>query len=584
MIYPASTHCKAISSAAILAIFFVIALSGCAAKTGINSSAANPQLTPETQLTFDYLVYQDYLSRLSQIMRSGDRSQEASLESARLQQEAIVVVDRILKVDPRAQLYAEKASLFWAAQQIDEAREALKEGLKKFPEDRKLIMSLSSTYLVENRTTDAESVLQEYIHKHPNDLVVITQLARILLEQKKFAQALDTLKVIPAEKRTTEILYYYAKASAGLGLTKQAIRALQKAVKVKPDYLEAWGELAYLYELGKDYDAAEKIYTKMLEFPEASNHIRLRLIELSLKLNNPDRGLSLVLEGPRNTAFLLDSAQIFLNSKFYGQASTILDIFVLEKEIPDAYYFFKASIAYEGEEDPAKALNFLNKVKPSSDHYDRSLQFKAHLLIDLKKDKEALTVLRKGQEQFPDNPNFFLIEASLHIELKQPEKAEETLLRGYKNIPDSPQILFQLGIIEERKGNIDNTLKYMEKIISIHPDHADALNYVGYILADRNEQLDRAMVLISRANKLEPDNGFIIDSLAWVHYRLGNFDEAWKNIGRALSLQPRQPELWEHYGDIALAMGNKKEAAKAYKRALKFDPENKELRRKLDSL
>ena len=584
MINSTPTLHKKTYSAAALAILFVFALSGCAAKTGTDGLAVNPQLSQESQLTYDYLVYQDYLSRFGQIMRSGVKTKEESAKATDLQQKAIVVLDRILKVEPSAQLYAEKASLFWAAQQVDDAREALKEGLQKFPEDRDLTMSLSSTYLVDNRTVDAEGVLQDYIRRHPKDLIVKTQLARILLEQKKFAQALDILKVIPAGQRTSEILYYYAKASAGLGLSKQAIRALRKTVKIKPNYIEAWGELAYLYELEKDYDSAEKIYTKMLEFPEVSNHIRLRLIELCLKLNNPDRGLSLVLDGPRNTSFLLEAAQTFLNGKFYGQASTVLDIFVKEKDVPDAYYFFKASIAYEGEEDPAKALEFLNKIKKGSDHYDRSIQFKAHLLIELNRNREALAVLREGQKEFPDDPNFFLMEAALHMDQKQPKKAEETLLRGYKNIPDSTQILFQLGMMEEKKGNTDQTLKYMEKIISMQPDHADALNFVGYILADKNIQLDRAMVLISRANKLKPDNGFILDSMAWVLYRQGKLDEAWENIGRALSLEPRQPELWEHYGDIAVAKKNKIEAKKAYTKALKLNPESKELRRKLDSL
>ncbi len=93
------------------------------------------------------------------------------------------------------------------------------------------------------------------------------------------------------------------------------------------------------------------------------------------------------------------------------------------------------------------------------------------------------------------------------------------------------------------------------------------------------------MVLISRANRLEPDNGYIIDSLAWVNYRMGNFDEAWKQINRAISIRSKQPELWEHYADIAIALGKKKEAAKGYKKALSLNPKNTdELRRKLEEL
>ncbi|WP_027720739.1 tetratricopeptide repeat protein [Maridesulfovibrio zosterae] len=569
-------------SVVIFALLAILMMQGCAQKT---MQTAALQLNPEAQLTYDYLVYMDYRSRLGQIMSQGLRTPIAINEAAKIQKEALVVLDRIIAVEPTVQLYLDKFALYWTSQQIDEARAALKEALEKYPFNRDLTINLANTYLVDNRSKDAEAVLKEYLHKKPDDLLVTTHLARIYLEQKKFAQALDILKVIPQNKRTQQIHYLHGKSSAALGLTKQAIKSLRKAVKADPNFIEAWGELAYLYEIEKDYSEAEKIYSKMLEFPDVSNHIRIRLIELSLKLNNPEQALKLVLEGPRNNAFLLEAAQVFLNGKFFGQASTILDIFTQQKPIPDAYYFFKASIAYEGESNPKKALDFLNKITSKSDHYDRCLQFKSHLLMDMKRNDEALKIISEGQKRFPEDADFYLLEAALYSETGQNDLAEKALLRGNTNSPDNPKILFQLGLTEEKRGNLDKTIKYMEQIISKHPDHSDALNFVGYLLAEKNEQLDRALVLVSRANRLEPDNGYIIDSLAWVNYRMGNYDDAWELINKAISLRPKQPELWEHYGDIALALGNKKEAEKGYKKALSFKPSNKkDILKKLENL
>lgn len=570
-------------SAVILALLAVFMLQGCAQKT-MQSQPPLP-LNPEAQLTYDYLVYMDYRSRLGQIMSRGMRTPQSINEAAKIQKEALEVLERIIAVEPTVQLYIDKFAIYWTSQQLDEARATLKEALDKYPYNRDLTISLANTYLVDNRSKDAESVLKEYLVKKPDDLVVTSHLARIYLEQKKFAQALDILKVIPQKKRTPTVHYLHGKSSAGLGLIKQAIKSFRKAVDAKPDFIEAWGELAYLHEREKNYAEAEKIYTRMLKFPDVSNHIRIRLLELSLKLNNPEQALRLVLEGPRNNAFLLEAAQVFLSGRFYGQASAVLDFFAQQTPVPDAYYFFKSSIAYEGEDDPVKALGYLNRISPESEHYDRSLQFRAHLLMDLKRNDEAVKVIRLGQEKSPEAANFYLLEAVLHSEAGDYELADDALLRGNKNSPDNPKILFQLGISEERKGNLDQTMKYMEQIISAYPDHADALNFVGYLLADKNEQLDRAMVLISRANRLEPDNGYIIDSLAWVNYRMGNFDEAWKQINRAISIRSKQPELWEHYADIALALGKKKEAAKGYKKALSLKPKNaEELRRKLEAL
>ncbi|WP_320006755.1 tetratricopeptide repeat protein [Maridesulfovibrio sp.] len=571
---------KTVLAGALLALLM---LQGCA---GMNTAQQQIQapLSPDAQLTYDYLVYMDYRARLGQAL-NGIKTPHKINEIARLQKEALVVLNRLIAAEPQEKLYLDKFALYWTTSQLDEARTTLKEALKLYPDSRDLTISLANTYLVENRNKAAEDVLKEFLLKNPDDLEVTGHLARIYLEQKKFAQALDILKVIPLEKRTPQIHFLHAKGSAGLGLTRQAIKSLSRAVKEKPDFIEAWGELAYLYEVEKNYDSAEKIYTKMLQFPDVSTHIRLRLMELCLKLNNPERALKLAIEGPRNKSFLLEAAQLFINSKFYGQASILLDLFAQQKTIPESYYFFKASIAYEGEGDPQKALDYLAKISPKSEHYDRSLQFRAHLLLDLKKNKEALEIIRTGQQEFPEEVNFYLLESGLHVENGDDAAAKRALLLGNTNVPNNPQILFQLGVIAEKEGNLNQTLKYMEQIITSYPDHADALNFIGYILADRNEQLDRALVLISRANRLEPDNGYILDSLAWVNYRMGKFEEAWEIIKRAVSLKPKQSELWDHYGDIAAALGNKKSAAMGYRKALKLDPNKAdEINRKLKEL
>jgi len=579
---PGSTRFP-LKNALVSALLALLMLQGCAGKNTAQPQIQAP-LSKEAQLTYDYLVYMDYRTSLGQAL-SGMKTPQKINEVARLQKEALVVLNRLLAAEPQEKLYIDKFALYWTTNQIDEARNTLKEALQRYPDSRDLTISLANTYLVENRNEAAEGVLKEFLLKQPDELIVTGHLARIYLEQKKFAQALDILKVIPLDKRTPQIHFLHAKASAGLGLTRQAIKSLNRAVKAKPDFLEAWGELAYMYEIEKDYDSAEKIYTRMLKFPDVSNHIRLRLMELCLKLNNPERALKLAIEGPRNKSFLLEAAQLFINGKFYGQASILLDLFAQQKTVPESYYFFKASIAYEGEGDPQKALDYLKKISPQSEHYDRSLQFRAHLLLDLEQNKEALEIIRTGQQKYPEEVNFYLLESGLHAENGDDAAAKKALLLGNSNIPNHPQILFQLGVIEEKEGNLDQTLKYMEQIISSYPDHADALNFVGYILADRNEQLDRAMVLISRANRLEPDNGYILDSLAWVNYRMGNFEEAWEIIKRAVSLKPEQAELWYHYGDIAAALKKKKSAAKGYNKALKLNPENAgEINRKLKEL
>ena len=83
----------------------------------------------------------------------------------------------------------------------------------------------------------------------------------------------------------------------------------------------------------------------------------------------------------------------------------------------------------------------------------------------------------------------------------------------------------------------------------------------------------------------DPENAHIIDSLAWVQYRLGDFEEAYKNILRAIDYEPEEPEIWEHYGDIAKAVNKNKQAKDAYRRALELNPGNsEEIRKKMNEI
>ena len=133
--------------------------------------------------------------------------------------------------------------------------------------------------------------------------------------------------------------------------------------------------------------------------------------------------------------------------------------------------------------------------------------------------------------------------------------------------------------------NREESLKIMERILVMEPGNPDALNFVGYALAEDGRDLDRALDLVGKALMTSPDNPYYIDSLAWVHFRRGDAKKAWAEIQRAVSKPLEDPAIWEHYGDIAKAVGNRKEAAKGYARALEMGaPNASEIKGKLDQL
>ena len=116
----------------------------------------------------------------------------------------------------------------------------------------------------------------------------------------------------------------------------------------------------------------------------------------------------------------------------------------------------------------------------------------------------------------------------------------------------------------------------MEKVIALDPDHANALNYLGYTLAEMGIRLTEAENLIKHALELKPGDGYITDSLGWVYFKMGHHEKALVWIQKALEELPDDPLITEHLGDAYMALGRWREAQKAYQRAIDLGHESPE--------
>jgi len=129
------------------------------------------------------------------------------------------------------------------------------------------------------------------------------------------------------------------------------------------------------------------------------------------------------------------------------------------------------------------------------------------------------------------------------------------------------------GTCYERIKDWPKAEKDLEKALDLYPDQPLALNYLGYSWIDQNMHLEKGLKLISKAVSLKPDDGYIVDSLGWAHYKLGNFGKAVKYLERAVELEPEDPVLNDHLGDALWSVGREREARFQWKLALSLDPE-----------
>lgn len=571
---------------AALALCALLAAAGCAPRSAATKPLPAPSMTDSARLDYDYLVYQDLLHKLQRHIQEGERSPLTTPEVNDIHARAVAALDRVLAQAPTPELYVEKAGMFWNHPEgTGRSRAALKQGLERFPDNRLLTVYLANSYVADNRPDDAIAVMDGFLERHPDDVEARERLGQMLMDAGQDAKALDVLKKIPEKRRSADALYAMGRVQGNLGMRKAAIANLKKAVAMDPEFTEAMVELAYQYELAKDYVAAENIYGSILEQSDSFPEARLRLINLNLKLNDPGKALDLALAGPPTKSFILDAVLMFINDGFFAQGSTVLDMLTTGGTVPAEYYFYKAVIADEGEGDQAKALSYLDEVQENDRLYPHALRFKAQLLAAQGKDAEALAMAARGKALYPEASIFYILESGLKKQQGDLAGAEASLKEGLALLKNDPELTYELAMVYEAMGRRPEGLALMETVIRAHPDHANALNYVGYTLAEEGRELDRALVLVTKASTLDPENGYILDSVAWVHFKRKDLEKAWEYIGYAVDVVDKDPTIWEHYGDIAAAMGKKKEARKAYNYSLKYhSPEAQAVREKLKKL
>ena len=222
-----------------------------------------------------------------------------------------------------------------------------------------------------------------------------------------------------------------------------------------------------------------------------------------------------------------------------------------------------------------------------------ALERKARLLFELGADRQAVrvfedlaaggdverlsavAVLCSRQERFAESVPF-LERALARIE-SGAEEAETAVRAGLR---------MQLGASYERTRRYGEAAEQFQAVLEMQPENSTAMNYLGYMWADNNENLDQALELVRRAVALEPNNGAYVDSLGWALFRLGEFEEARRHLERANQLAPEDSVILEHLGDVYVALGETRRAREAYEHALAIDDEEnvEAVRRKLGNL
>jgi tetratricopeptide (TPR) repeat protein len=476
-------------------------------------------------------------------------------------------------------------TILLSREEYDEAEKVAADAMRSFPDDPLLVVLSAGAYGASGRAGAAQALLEDFLAKHPDAGEVREELIRRYIKDGKYDKVKEILPDLPAADNTPEAELFRAGVLSTVGRTAEARALLRELLEKKPTFVEAWMELAYLAERDKDNAEAEQAYRKVLAFTPDNREVLLRLIGLLIQAEKPDAALDALAKAEADARLFLRVAVRMADAAAYREAVSLVKEAERRGASPDEAALVLSMIRQGSAKSPKAGLQPLARIKRDSPLYPAALEQKARIYLAAGEAEAARAAAHEGRKLFPDRRELWGIEAFALARQKKIAGAEEVLKEALLLHPDDEDLLFSLGNIQDEAGKKEAALSAMEKILTVSPGNYQALNYVGYTLADRNTDLDRALALITRALEQNPEADYIMDSLAWVQYRLGRYEDAWMSIRRCIGLGGDDAVIWEHYGDIALAVGRKDEAAHGYRQAVQRGaPDKKALRRKLNAL
>jgi tetratricopeptide (TPR) repeat protein len=377
-------------------------------------------------------------------------------------------------------------------------------------------------------------------------------------------------------------------------------RALRSALKSNPDSLALYAGLARGRRQRGDRDGEIQIYREVLRKHPNHHATLVALADTQIdmqRLDDARRTLEVVEKHhPEDLRSIVRLGYLDLEQKRFPEAEARFQrVLASNPEQADVHYFL--GTARRQANNLQGAIQEYEQVPSDHDRYlDARLQLAA--IYERQGDfPRALVEAEAVRERFPSR-QIDLYVASLRSKSGDFDGAVAFLQGLLAASPGDEEVLYNLGVLHGEANRQDEALAYMEQVLAKNPEHAGSLNYVGYTLAERGQDLDRAEAMIRAALAQRSDDGYIVDSLGWVYYVRARtqlsagqtaegrvaLERSIKELERAAVLTGGDPVISEHLGDAYLLRSDRKRALRHYEEAVSRDPRQAEQPHLLEKL
>ncbi len=435
------------------------------------------------------------------------------------------------------------------------------------------------------RSGEAENALQQYrevVRLEGQDKTqAYIRIGSQLSKESNQDAVLQVLERLTQEEQTNPYAFFtYAHVAARFSRLPLAQQQVDKALAIKPDWPEAIILKARVHQMSKDIDGAVAAFTKALSGPlKKDGNLRIafgRLLMDAKRLEEArEQYVILANQDPDNMDVVYSAALLSLQVEKFKEGKEFLQKMIAAHAREDEAHFYLGQVA-EKEKDTATAVKHYRKVD-AGEYYLTAQMRIAALLARSGKTEDALAQVRRiSTETEQERIQLFLLEGDIMVEAGRLPEAYDIYDQALRDMPENSNLLYARAIAAEKLNRLDVVERDLRKIIEQDPNNVQALNALGYTLADRTTRYDEAMEFIKRALALEPKDAAIIDSMGWVHYRMGRNQEALTYLKEAIDIVG-DAEIAAHLGEVLWVSGNKQEAMKVWNRALQEAPENRQI-------
>ena len=537
--------------------------------------------------------------------------------------EAILDYQDALRYDPSAGIHYALAKDYLRLSKLYPALEHAKKAVNMNDENVEYLTLLGTIYSVGSKIDSAKIVFNKIIDLDSTNITARMSLARLYekdFPDKAIAQYNKVLNIIGPE---SNILIKIAALNEKMGKVDETIKTVENLLELNPSSLLLKKLLIESYIKNKKYNKALELVNNTLEiFPDDISLIDLKgnaLIQLK-KWKEASKEYEKIIDSDK-TPF---ETKLKIGAAFYSKAlsdSTIIPFAetILTKVDKDSSDWqikaYLGELAQKRNDDSLMKKYFNESISLAEWNVDLWIRY-GQILFENGDYEETSAIMKKAVQKFPNNfvINFILglslAQSSGHEEavkylkkavdidpnnlnalmaysyslntLKKDDEALVYLERALRVDPNNVEVLGMMGLIYDGKKMFNKSDSLYSKAVSLDSTNILLLNNFAYSLAERGIQLEKALKMVKKAVEKEPENSSYLDTIGWVYYQMGKYNDAVNFINKAIEHDRDNPTLLEHLGDVYFKMNKKNKAKEVWQNAYELDTTNVDIKQKIE--